>query len=150
MIIDPRRLWPEVLPGWKMRLNEASYGHYEVLITDDFGRQAGTSGTDADVVVATCEQYVLDIERQISKNLNGFLYDLFKLKLKKANITDQNYNDAVFGSWFIEIADKRLVFDGKDSCLFFQYKENEDWQDNIAIEMADITIKAINELIALM
>jgi len=149
MKIDPKRYWPQVLPGWKMRLSEVSNGHYEVLLTDDYGRQAGTSGIDPNETSVLCEQYALDIEKQISKNFSKFLFDVFILKLKKKVITDQRYNYAAFGSWLIEVANKRVLFDGKEDNLIFEDKEHKIWTERSVIKTAisTLTIKDINELV---
>jgi len=149
MRIDPQKFWPERLPGWKMGLNVVSRYRIEVLIVDDYGRQAGATGTDDDlgIAIATCEQYVLDIERQISKNFERFLYDLFVLKLNKKVFTNKEYNYTAIGSWFIEIADKQLIFDGNDGDLTFRHKEGDVWLNDISIKIAELTIKDIDELI---
>lgn len=131
-----------------MRLSEISNGYYEVLLVDNYGRQASTSDNNPDVARTTCEQYVLDIERQISKNYDKFLYDLLVLKLDKKAITNKGHDDD-FGSWFIEVGNKKIVFDKK---LGLKLKQDVDEAggDQLAVQVALITIIDINKIISSM
>ena len=147
MRIDPRRYWPEVMPGWKMQSREVSNGHYEVLLTDDYGRQASTSGTDPDIIKATAQQYVLDIERQLKGTFSLFLYNLFKMRLADKGISKERYDNETFGSWYIEINSKRLIFDGRDFLFVFQYKQKDDWNDSLTIPLSEFIISDLNKLV---
>ena len=58
----------ETPPGWKMTVNEVSYGVYKITLTDVFGRIAEATATEADfdAVVEQVKGYAFDIEKQLS------------------------------------------------------------------------------------
>jgi len=66
-----------------------------------------------------------DIEKQISKNWNKFLFDLCLQRLTDIDLTNKEYNDEAFGSWLIERHDKRIIYDGKDSWFITQTKKTK-------------------------
>ena len=150
MKMDTQRNWYELLPGWKMQLCEVSNGHYEVLFVDDHGRKASTSGTDPDEIKAIGEQYVLDIERQLKGTFNLFLYNLFKMRLSGKVISEERYDDKVFGSWFIQVNKKRLVLDGKDFLIILQIKNRLElkWVDETIIRLSEFKVSDLNKMIA--
>lgn len=80
-----------------------------------------------------------ELEKQISKNWNLFLYDLCLQKIDVKKIIKHEYNDEVFGSWFVELQDKRLIYDGKDFCLIIQIKKNKGWIDQKSIQKENMT-----------
>lgn len=93
-----------------------------MTLTDAYGRKAEIIDNVTDVTIDKAIGYAFDIEKQISKNWNLFRYNLAVQKLADNEIETKEYNDKVFGSWYIERQDKRLVYDGKDSWLIFQKK----------------------------
>ncbi|PIQ22931.1 MAG: hypothetical protein COW65_00250 [Cytophagales bacterium CG18_big_fil_WC_8_21_14_2_50_42_9] len=138
------------IPGWTININEISNGVFKVTLTDSYGRKAETvdNATDETIERATADAF--DIEKQISKNWNLFLYDLCIQKIGDTEIKTKDYNAKAFGSWFIERQDKRLVYDGKDSCLTFQTKSKIDWTDIEIIKNEDLKysnfVRQINTL----
>jgi hypothetical protein len=43
-----------------------------------------------------------------------------------------------FGSWIVELKDKRLIYDGRDFWLVYQAKENSQWSDKFIIKDEDL------------
>jgi len=107
------------LPGWTLTFDEVSNNVYKVNLTDNFGRQGGTTDSDLDAAIATCESYAFDIERQFSKNWTRFLYDTCILKLQNKGIIEKQYHAETFGSWYILLKD-RILFDGRDFVFCIQ------------------------------
>lgn len=137
----------EILPGWTLFFDEVSNNVYKVTLTDEYGRQASTTDTDLEEAIKTAENYAFDIEKQISKNWNKFLFDTCVLKLGDTIITEKHYHNEVFGSWYLVLDNKRLVLDGKDFILNIQVFKDDNWVNIEEIKMSDLTfdnfVKAI-------
>ena len=138
------------IPGWAINIDEISNGVFKVTLTDDYGRKTEIIDNATDETIERAIADAFDIEKQISQNWNLFLYDLAVQKLSDEDIRNKEYNDKVFGSWFIERQDKRLVYDGKDSWLIFQTKTKADWTDIDTIKKDELKysnfIRQINRL----
>ncbi len=117
------------IPGWTISIDEISNGVFKVALADGYGRKAEIINNATNETIENAIGDAFDIEKQISLNWNLFLYDLTVQKLSEKVINNKEYNDKVFGSWFIERQDKRLVYDGKESWLIFQIKTKGDWTD---------------------
>jgi hypothetical protein len=117
------------IPGWTINIDEISNGVFKVTLTDAYGRVAEIVDNATDETIEKAIGDAFDIEKQISQNWNLFLYELAVEKLADKDIEGKEYNENVFGSWFIERKDKRLVYDGEDSLLIFQTKTKNDWTD---------------------
>jgi len=128
----------QILPGWTLRFNEVSNNVYNVYLTDNFGRQGSTTDTDLDAAIATCESYAFDIEKQISKNWTKFLYDTFLMKFSDKGITENQYHNEAFGSWYILLKD-RVLYDGRDFVFCQQVYEVNDWVDKQRINVNELT-----------
>ena len=136
------------LPGWSTKIDEISNGVFNVVLTDQFGRKAEVTDHATNETIERGINDAFEIERQISKNWNKFLYDLCLQNLPKDQITQTEYNDQAFGSWFVELGNKRIVLDGKDFTLFSQIKVNQDWEDQIVLEKGNLTYSKISDLLA--
>jgi hypothetical protein len=138
------------IPGWTIYIDEVSNGMFKVTLTDAYGRKAEIIDNATDETIERAIGDAFDIEKQISQNWNLFLYDLAVQKLADKDIKNKEYNDKVFGSWFIERQDKRLVYDGKDSWLIFQTKTNDNWTDIDVIKKDELKysnlVRQINKL----
>src|SRR6185312_16697019 len=108
------------LPGWTTKIDEISNGVFKVTLTDKFGRKAEVVDNATDETIDKTLSYAFDIEKKVSSNWNKFLFDLCLLRLKDKTITKESYNDKDFGSWLIEVVDKRLLYLGKESWLVSQ------------------------------
>jgi hypothetical protein len=117
------------IPGWTIDIEEVSNGVFKVTLTDVDGRKTETVDNAADETIERTIGDAFEIEKQVSKNWNLFLYDLAIQKLGVTDIKTKQYNDQLFGSWFIERHDRRLVYDGKDSWLVFQTRQKTGWND---------------------
>jgi hypothetical protein len=137
----------KTIDGWTLHFEEVSNNVYKVELIDNFGRQASTTDHDLEKAIQTCLSYSFDIERQLNNSLNKFTFDTFKFLLADENLLTDNYSDKDFGSWIIQKYNKRIILDGKDLLLVLQSQEETDnWKDNIAIKLTDLTFKQIIEL----
>lgn len=139
------------IPGWIINIDEISNSVFKVTLTDGYGRKSEVIDSATDETIEKAIGYAFDIEKQISQNWNLFLFNLSLQKLSDKDITNKEYNDKFFGSWFIERQDKRLVYDGKDSWLIFQTKTKGDWIDIDIIKKDELKysnfVRQINKLI---
>ena len=127
------------LPGWTTKIDEISNGIFRVTLTDSFGRKTEIVDNATEDTIQRAYQDAFDIEKQVSKNWNRFLYDLCISQLADTTITTKNYNDKTFGSWLIEINNKRLVYIGKNSWLVTQTRTDEKWFDQAVLTKEDLT-----------
>ena len=138
------------IPGWTINIDEISNGVFRVTLTDAYGRKAEIVDNATDETIERAISDAFDIEKQISPNWNLLLFDLAVQKLADIEIKNKEYNDKVFGSWFVEIQEKRLVYDGKDSWLIFQTKTKGDWTDIDTIKKDELKysnfVRQINRL----
>jgi hypothetical protein len=123
-----------LLPGWTFKVDEFSPGAYRVTLTDGDGRKAEIVDDYNDATLDKCIGYAFDIERQVTKNWNKFLFDFSNLRLTNLEIHEREYNDQAFGSWTIQAKDKRLLLDGKDGWLIYEEKQNGSWVDKDTIK----------------
>lgn len=126
------------IPGWTINVEEISNGVFKVTLKDAYGRIAEIIDYEIDKTIVRALGEAFDIEKQISKNWNLFLYDLANQKLSVIEVEQKEYNDKAFGSWFIKRQDKRMVYDGKDSWLIFQAKTEDGWTDIEVIEKCEL------------
>jgi hypothetical protein len=143
-------MYKKSIPGWTINIDEISNGVFKVTLTDGYGRKAEIIDNAIDETIERAIGDAFDIEKQISQNWNLFLYDLAVQKLSDIDIKNKEYNDKAFGSWFIEIRDNRLVYDGKDFWLIFQTKTKGNWTDLDTIKNEDLKysnfVRQINRL----
>jgi hypothetical protein len=136
------------LPGWSTKIDEISNGVFKVVLSDKFGRKAEVTDNATDETIERAINDAFEIEKQISKSWNKFLYDLCLQNLPEDEITKAEYNDQAFGSWVVELENKRIVLDGKDFTLFLQLKDEQNWEDHIVIEKDNLNYFKISDLIA--
>lgn len=132
------------LPGWTTKIDEVSNGVFKVTLTDKFGRKAEVVDNATDETIDKTLSYAFDIERKVSSNWNKFLYDFCLFRLKDKTITRESYNDKDFGSWLIEVVDKRLLYLGKESWLVSQIQSNNKWFDNYIIKDDELTYDTVS------
>lgn len=136
--------------GWIMNIDEISNGVFKVTLTDSYGRKAEIIDNATDETIDKAIGQAFDIEKQISQNWNLFLYDLVIQELSENDVKKKEYNDEVFGSWFIEGQDKRLIYDGKDSLLIYQTRNKGNWTDVDTIRKDELGysyfVRQINKL----
>lgn len=135
------------LPGWTIKIEEISNGLFKVTLKDAFGHIAEVVGAATDSTIEKAKSYAFDIEQQISKNWNLFLYNLCLLRLEGADISENNYNDQAFGSWLVRSFDSRIIYDGRDSWLIYQDIKTGDWVDEVIIKRSDVTYNNFTEMI---
>lgn len=132
------------LPGWTTKIYEISNGVFKVTLADNYRRKAEVIDSATDETIDRALSDAFDIERQVSKNWNKFLYDLCLLRLTDGSITSNSYDGKGFGSWLIEVDDKRFIFLGKESWLISQIKSNNQWFDNFIIKENELTYKTLS------
>jgi len=132
------------LPGWTTTIHEISNGVFKVTLVDNDGRKAEVIDNATDETIDRTLSDAFDIEKQVSKNWNKFLYDLCISRLKDNSVTKTSYNDKDFGSWLIEIDNKRLLFIGKESWLVSQIKSDNKWFDNYIMKENELTYRTVS------
>lgn len=130
----------ELFLGWTLHYEEVSNNVYQFKLTDNSGRQAGCKDHDFERGIETCVSYAFDIEKQLNRNWNKFLFDIFKFKLSKHKLTEEIYHENVFGSWTIQLENGRIILDGRDYLLTLQcLDKNQNWIDRENIRLSDLT-----------
>ena len=135
------------LPGWITKIEEISNGVFKVTLIDSFGRKAELIDDANEDTIKKAYTYAFDIEKQVSKNWNKFLYDFCISELHDFNITTKDYNDKTFGSWLVEVGDNRIVYIGKDSWLVGQLKKDNKWFDKIILNRNELTFPILLSVI---
>jgi hypothetical protein len=136
------------LPGWKIKREETSNGIIRVTLTDASGRMAEVHDPDTNETMISAKSHAFDIEKQISKNWNKFLFDLFLEEVENNKIKKRDYNDQAFGSWSFEFDNKRLLLDGKDFMMISQSKYGDQWNDDTTLNIRDLTYRKYLDIIA--
>jgi hypothetical protein len=137
----------EILPGWTLKVDEFTAGGYRITMTDQDGRKAEIVDDYNDLTLEKCSDYAFEIEKQTKRNWNKFLFDFACNRLKELQIEKQEYHDKAFGSWTIQIKDKRLLLDGRDGWLIYEQRHNGDWVDKETIkEFKTVTLKQFKSL----
>lgn len=132
------------LPGWTTKIDEVSNGVFKVTLVDKYGRKAEVIDIATDETIDRTLSYAFEIERQVSNNWNKFLYDFCLLRLSDNTITQDSYSDKDFGSWFIEVGEKRILFMGKESWMVSQTQSDNKWFDNFIIKDDELTYNTIS------
>lgn len=135
------------IPGWTIYIDEISNGVFKVTLRDSFGRKAEVVDDASDTTIDKAKDYAFDIERKVSKAWNKFLLDFCIMNIGATNILTKRHDENAFGSWFVELSDKRFVYDGRDFMLTKQIMNNGVWTDIEGIKSDNITYsKFINLL----
>lgn len=79
-----------------------------------------------------------DFERKTSKSWNKFLFEFSLMNIERSNILTKHYDENTFGSWFIELSEKRFIYDGKDYIFIKQSLKNKIWTDEKSIKNEDL------------
>lgn len=136
----------QILPDWTLHFDEVSNNVYKVVLTDSFGRQAGTMDHDLDRAIKTCEEYAFDIEKQISSHWSRFLFDYGMLKLQDVVTFSNGDTKNAHGSWGIKVKDKILTYEGRDDVLIAR-DSNAGPFDYNATALKDLTFEKFIEYI---
>lgn len=131
------------LPGWKTTIDEVSNGVFKVTLIDNEGRKAEIVDNATNETINKAIGFAFDIEKQVTKNWNRFLFELCLIRYKNQSILKQEFSDKAFDSWFIEFENERIVYDGKDSWLVLQEKLNKEWSDKTIIKNSEITYELL-------
>jgi hypothetical protein len=143
--------YSEIIDGWILNFKEVSNNVYTFELTDKFGRKSGCTDHDFERGLETCVSYAFDIEKQINKNWNKFLLDIFKLKLSSQKLTEEVYHEKTFGSWTIQLNNFRIILDGKDYILALQsHDKNKIWTDKENIKLEELTFDKIRSITSLL
>lgn len=112
----------QILEGWKLNVEEVSNCVYKIEFVNRSGRVVGCTDHDYERGIETCINYAFDVEKQISKNWNKFVFNLLKYKFEKKKLEEEIYNEEIFGSCIFRQKNKRIILDGKESSIEYQKK----------------------------
>jgi len=126
------------IPGWTIKIEEISNRVLRVALTDEYGRKAEIIDNDSYETIERAIGYAFDIEKQISKNWSLFLFNLCVATISTKSVVNKKYSDEAFGSWCIESAENRLVYDGKNEWLISQTKIGSDWTNKTVIKKDEL------------
>jgi hypothetical protein len=140
----------KLIPGWSINFDEISNGVFKISLNDQFGHKTEIIDTVNDETIEKLISYAFDIEKQISKNWNLFLYKMVLQTITGDLKYKTEFDETSFGSWIFETLDKRLIYDGKDNLLIFQSKIKDRWSEVDIIKKEELNyfifIKQINHL----
>jgi hypothetical protein len=138
---------PELFAGWTLEAKEVSNGVTFFEMTDSNGCQVSCKDDNYERGLNNCISFAFDVEKQISRNWNKFLYELFKYELNNLEFIEDKYSELVFGSWIISLEKKRIILDGKESELILQKKNIfKNWSEVKSIKLNNVTFENITEL----
>ncbi len=137
------------LPNWKTKIDEIRNGVFKVTLINAYGNISEVIDSANEETIQRAIYGAFDIEKQVSKNWNFFLYEFYLSRISEEKISRKEYNDSSFGSWLIENAEKRMIYNGKDSQLIFEVKSSRKlferiFNDKEWIEQENIEFKNIN------
>lgn len=138
------------IPGWTIKIDEISNGVFKVTLTDSYGRKVEIIDDATDETIERAISDAFEIEKQISDNWSKYLYDFCLSRLKNIDLTKKEYQREDFGSWYVELKNKRIVYDGKDFWLIYEEKNNGDWEDKIIIKRKELDYKNFIYLVDLL
>ena len=118
---------PEILPGWKLSVDEPENGIYQVTLFHQSGKSTTNTDSDFDQAVRSCQEQAYNIEKEFSNEWGRFLFETCRIKLAGKNVVEEVYHAMHFGSWLIELQHKRLVYDGNEGRLRLQVKSENGW-----------------------
>ena len=136
----------EVFAGWTLEAKEVSNGVTFFEMTDSNVCQVSCKDDNIERGLNNCISFAFDVEKQISRNWNKFLYELFKYELNNLEFIEDKYSEIFFGSWIISLEKKRIILDGKDSELILQKKNIfRNWSEVKSIKLNNVTFENIAE-----
>jgi hypothetical protein len=137
---------PELFAGWTLETSEVSNGVTFFEMTDLNCCKVSCTDEDYERGLNNCISFAFDIEKQITRNWNKFLFELFKYELRGFKLLENSYSDIDFGSWIISIKKKRIILDGKESELIIQKKSLfKNWSQVKSIKTANIVFENVKD-----
>jgi hypothetical protein len=90
--------------------------------------------------------WTMKINERVSLNWNRFLFDICVGNLENL-VVEGKYEDQHFGSWRIELADRRILYDGRDHWLISQFKKGDKWYDGCISTKEELTLSTYFSII---
>jgi hypothetical protein len=81
------------------------------------------------------------------ENQNKFLLDFALYVIPPELVKGSKWDYAHFGSWWIELLSKQIVFDGRDEWLYLNIKEGNDWKYQRHLKRDELDYRRVIELI---
>jgi hypothetical protein len=135
-----------LVPGWQFGIDEVSNGHYVLTGCDLFHHTVSYHGSDESWLIESGRDQAVWVSLQDKGGRRRFLYNYIGLRLGKEKISESVYDEKVFGSWYICVSDRKIIFDGKSFALILQ-EYNSEWKDLWVKPIESITVEDINKLI---
>ncbi len=141
----------EIFIDWTLSYKEVSNNVYKVELIDKYGRQASYVDSNLENAIDTSIGYAFDIQKQLNKNWNKFLFDVCKLKLSGFNIIEANYDEQIFGSWGIYLPDVKIILDGRESIIYTENKQgNNLYSGRKTLKIADLSYDQLKSMLTSM
>ena len=122
------------IPEWKFSICEVFAGHWQLTGRRSSGNVVEISSSNEDIFRVV--KAAFEIECQLSKDLYRTAY--LTIEKNITNISEQQYLEKVFGSWYIEKQDRRVVFDGRDKLFSFELRKAGVWHDEKVYQWRDM------------
>jgi hypothetical protein len=79
------------------------------------------------------------IEKRLSQNWNRFLFEMCIANLEGL-VLKMKYEDRLSGSWLVEVAEKRILYEARDHWLISQLRKDEKWYDTCILRKEELTL----------
>jgi hypothetical protein len=127
------------LPGWSTKVTESSNGVFVITLADRNGRKVEITDIDVEETLLKAMSDAFTIEKQLSQNWNRFLFEMCIGNLEGL-VLKIKYEDRLSGSWLVEIAEKRILYESRDHWLIFQLRKNKKWYDTCILRKEELTL----------
>jgi len=129
-----------IFPDWTLKIDEISNNVYQFTAINKAGNQVEFTDSDYDNGLKRILGETFDLQMQFSEEINKLIFDTFLILLDNNLIMDKKYEPEIFGSWIIQLKNKRIILDGKESILSLEKKKGiliTDWTDQKSIHIRD-------------
>ena len=129
-----------LFPQWTLTINEVSNNVYQFNASSKLGNQAELTDSDYDAGLKRIIEDTFDLEWQICKEPNKLIFDICLSQLDSHSIIEKRYEPTSFGSWIIQLKNRRIILDGKDSVLNLDKKSGilaTHWTNERSLQLKD-------------
>jgi len=120
----------KILPDWTIVTEEISNNVFLFTVQNIHGNEIEFNESDYEKGLQRCFSEAFEMEANLRKDLNKFYFDTFIKLIDKNEISEEHYDNEIFGSWYIRLNKMRIVLDGRDFELRIEIKKmhlKNDW-----------------------